>query len=147
MFQAIRSCAQSNVIPQPHSVSVLSQCDDDQTCGDYGELYTTLQQIGKGAFGYVKMAFRNEDGLLVCISMNQKVLFSTYSSRKCSFCNSNYVSYSLLLDRHLKIALFCIQQFNHIPMEQLSCSLCLYICSQSKTAKWIFMRLDNGEFC
>jgi PAS domain-containing serine/threonine kinase len=51
----------------------MSQCDDDQTCGDYGELYTTLQQIGKGAFGYVKMAFRNEDGLLVCISMNQKV--------------------------------------------------------------------------
>jgi PAS domain-containing serine/threonine kinase len=58
-------------------VSVLSQCDDDQTCGDYGELYTTLQQIGKGAFGYVKMAFRNEDGLLVCISLNQNVLFST----------------------------------------------------------------------
>lgn len=49
------------------SVSVLSQCDEDQTSGDYGEHYTTLQQIGKGAFGYVKMAFRNEDGLLVCI--------------------------------------------------------------------------------
>jgi PAS domain-containing serine/threonine kinase len=71
-LQAIRSCAQSNVIPQqpstrPGSVSVLSQCDDDQTSGDYGEHYTTLQQIGKGAYGYVKMAFRNEDGLLVCI--------------------------------------------------------------------------------
>ena len=94
--------------PQPHCVSALSQCDDDPTCGDYGELYTTLQQIGKGAFGYVKMAFRNEDGLLVCISTNQNVLFSTYCSRKCSFCN-NDVSYSWHLDRHLKITLFCIQ--------------------------------------
>ncbi|PNF14942.1 hypothetical protein B7P43_G01558 [Cryptotermes secundus] len=75
--QAIRSCAQSNVIPQqpstrPGSVSVLSQCDDDQTCGNYGEHYTTLQQIGKGAFGYVKMAFRNEDGLLVITKFIQK---------------------------------------------------------------------------
>ncbi|XP_069682889.1 PAS domain-containing serine/threonine-protein kinase isoform X2 [Periplaneta americana] len=75
--QAIRSCAQSNIIPQqpstrPGSVSVLSQCDDDQTCGDYGEQYTTLQQIGKGAFGYVKMAFRNEDGLLVITKFIQK---------------------------------------------------------------------------
>jgi len=128
-------------------VSVLSQCDDDQTCGDYGELYTTLQQIGKGAFGYVKMAFRNEDGLLVCISVNQNVLFSTYTSIKCSFCNSNYVSYSWHLDRHLKVALFCIQKFNHIPVEHLLRSLCLCICRQSKTAKWIFMRLDNGELC
>ncbi|XP_021932222.1 PAS domain-containing serine/threonine-protein kinase isoform X4 [Zootermopsis nevadensis] len=75
--QAIRSCAQSNVIlqqqsTQPGSVSVLSQCDDDHTCGDYGEHYTTLQQIGKGAFGYVKMAFRNEDGLLVITKFIQK---------------------------------------------------------------------------
>jgi hypothetical protein len=90
-------------------VSVLSQCDDDQTCGDYGELYTTLQQIGKGAFGYVKMAFRNEDGLLVCFSLNQNVSFNSNCSRKCSFFRSNYVSYSWQLDLHLKIALFCIQ--------------------------------------
>ncbi|KAJ9577678.1 hypothetical protein L9F63_005758, partial [Diploptera punctata] len=60
--QAIRSCAQSNIVPQqpstrPGSVSVLSQCEDEQTCGDYGEHYTTLQQIGKGAFGYVKWLF------------------------------------------------------------------------------------------
>ncbi|PSN52338.1 hypothetical protein C0J52_11417 [Blattella germanica] len=60
--QAIRSCAQSNVITQQPStrqgsVSVLSQCEDDQTCGDYGEHYTTLQQIGKGAFGYVITKF------------------------------------------------------------------------------------------
>jgi 2-iminoacetate synthase ThiH len=73
-------------------VSVLSQCDDDQTCGDYGELYTTLQQIGKGAFGYVKMAFRNEDGLLVCISVNRNVLFISYCSSDCLFCDSNDVS-------------------------------------------------------
>ncbi|XP_068085180.1 PAS domain-containing serine/threonine-protein kinase [Anabrus simplex] len=73
--QAIRSCAQSNV-PQggnrSGSVSVLSQCEDDQTCGEYSELYTTLQQIGKGAFGYVKMAFRNSDGLLVITKFIQK---------------------------------------------------------------------------
>ncbi|KAK7861668.1 hypothetical protein R5R35_005350 [Gryllus longicercus] len=74
--QAIRSCAQSNVPAsagnRSGSVSVLSQCEDEQTSGEYGEHYSTLQQIGKGAFGYVKMAFRNEDGLLVITKFIQK---------------------------------------------------------------------------
>ncbi|XP_049954466.1 PAS domain-containing serine/threonine-protein kinase isoform X2 [Schistocerca serialis cubense] len=73
--QAIRSCAQTNIShsrTRSGSVSVLSQCEDEQTSGEYGERYTTLQQIGKGAYGYVKMAFRNEDGLLVITKFIQK---------------------------------------------------------------------------
>lgn len=50
---------------RPNSVSLLSQCEEDQNCGDYSKHYTTLKQIGKGAYGYVKMSFRNTDRLLV----------------------------------------------------------------------------------
>ncbi|UYV61461.1 PASK [Cordylochernes scorpioides] len=38
---------------------------EDYDAGPYSDHYTTLQQIGKGAFGCVKMGYRNEDGLLV----------------------------------------------------------------------------------
>lgn len=50
---------------RPNSVSLLSQCEDEQISGEYNKHYTTLKQIGKGAFGYVKMAFRHTDRLLV----------------------------------------------------------------------------------
>jgi PAS domain containing serine/threonine kinase len=73
---------------RPNSLSVLSQCEDEQISGDYCKFYTTLKQIGKGnipicmikalycnlisysfiftgAYGYVKMAYRNSDRLLV----------------------------------------------------------------------------------
>ncbi|CAO1347021.1 unnamed protein product [Diamesa serratosioi] len=50
---------------RPNSVSLVSQCEEEQICGEYGKHYTTLKQIGKGAYGYVKMAYRNSDRLLV----------------------------------------------------------------------------------
>lgn len=50
---------------RPNSVSLVSQCEEDQICGEYCKHYTTLKQIGKGAYGYVKMAYRNSDRLLV----------------------------------------------------------------------------------
>lgn len=43
----------------------MTQCEDELIMGAYGERYTTLQQIGKGAYGFVKMAYRNEDNALV----------------------------------------------------------------------------------
>lgn len=36
---------------RPNSVSLLSQCEDEQIGGDYSKHYTTLKQIGKGAYG------------------------------------------------------------------------------------------------
>jgi hypothetical protein len=33
--------------------------------GTYGEMYCTLEQIGKGAFGCVKTAFRRSDRQMV----------------------------------------------------------------------------------
>lgn len=55
----------TNQSSRPNSVSLLSQCEDEQVSGEYSKSYTTLKQIGKGAFGYVKMAFRHSDRLLV----------------------------------------------------------------------------------
>lgn len=55
-----------NVNSRPNSVSLLSQCEEEQVCGDYSKHYTTLKQIGKGAYGFVKMAYRcHTDRLLV----------------------------------------------------------------------------------
>lgn len=54
-----------NASSRPNSVSLLSQCEDEQISGDFCKHYTTLKQIGKGAFGYVKMAFRHTDRMLV----------------------------------------------------------------------------------
>lgn len=50
---------------RPNSVSLISQCEEEQVSGEYGKHYTTLKQIGKGAYGYVKMAYRHTDRLLV----------------------------------------------------------------------------------
>jgi hypothetical protein len=35
------------------------------TAGTFAENYCSLQEIGKGAFGFVKMAYRREDKKLV----------------------------------------------------------------------------------
>lgn len=63
------NCSTSVVTTQassrPNSVSLVSQCEEDQISGEYCKHYTTLKQIGKGAYGYVKMAYRNSDRLLV----------------------------------------------------------------------------------
>lgn len=50
---------------RPNSMSLLSQCEEEQVCGEFSDHYTILKQIGKGAYGYVKMAYRNTDRLLV----------------------------------------------------------------------------------
>lgn len=55
----------TNQSSRPNSVSLLSQYEDEQVCGEYNKFYTTLKQIGKGAFGFVKLAFRRSDQLLV----------------------------------------------------------------------------------
>ncbi|RVE39832.1 hypothetical protein evm_015518, partial [Chilo suppressalis] len=49
---------------RPQSISLASQCGDEQTAGDYSKHYVTLKQIGKGAYGCVKMAYRRSDRLL-----------------------------------------------------------------------------------
>lgn len=46
--------------------------DSVYTAGCYFQNYTVLQQIGKGAFGCVKMAYRNTDKLLVVTKFIQK---------------------------------------------------------------------------
>ncbi|XP_050680592.1 PAS domain-containing serine/threonine-protein kinase [Leptidea sinapis] len=48
---------------RPQSMS-LSQCGEEQTAGEFGKHYVTLKQIGKGAYGCVKMAYRRSDRLL-----------------------------------------------------------------------------------
>lgn len=67
---------------RPNSVSLLSQCEDEQVSGEYNKYYTTLKQIGKGAFGYVKMAFRHTDRLLVVTKfiLKEKVNEKCFSS-------------------------------------------------------------------
>lgn len=62
--QAIKNTAAQNS-SRPNSVSLMSQCEDDQVTGEFRKHYTTLKQIGKGAYGYVKMAYRHTDRLLV----------------------------------------------------------------------------------
>ncbi|XP_055691035.1 PAS domain-containing serine/threonine-protein kinase isoform X2 [Lutzomyia longipalpis] len=62
--QAIKVTAAQNT-SRPNSMSLVSQCEDEQISGEFSKHYTTLKQIGKGAYGYVKMAYRNSDRLLV----------------------------------------------------------------------------------
>uniref|UniRef100_A0A182WIX6 Protein kinase domain-containing protein n=1 Tax=Anopheles minimus TaxID=112268 RepID=A0A182WIX6_9DIPT len=50
---------------RPNSVSLVSQCEEEQVFGEYNKHYTTIKQIGKGAYGYVKLSYRNADRLLV----------------------------------------------------------------------------------
>lgn len=51
---------------RPNSLSLLSQqqYEDEQNSGEYNKYYTSLKQIGKGAFGYVKLSFRHSDNIL-----------------------------------------------------------------------------------
>lgn len=49
---------------RPQSMSLVSQCEDEQIAGDYNKHYVTLKQIGKGGYGCVKMAYRRSDRLL-----------------------------------------------------------------------------------
>ncbi|KAL4713819.1 hypothetical protein ACJJTC_015473 [Scirpophaga incertulas] len=49
---------------RPQSMSLVSQCGEEQITGDYSKHYVTLKQIGKGAYGCVKMAYRRSDRLL-----------------------------------------------------------------------------------
>lgn len=55
----------ANQSSRPNSVSLLSQYEDDQVSGEYNKYYTSLKQIGKGAFGYVLLGWRHSDRLLV----------------------------------------------------------------------------------
>ncbi|XP_041975737.1 PAS domain-containing serine/threonine-protein kinase [Aricia agestis] len=52
---------------RPQSMSLMSQCGEEQICGEYNKHYVTLKQIGKGAYGCVKMAYRRSDRLL-CVA-------------------------------------------------------------------------------
>ncbi|XP_071804345.1 PAS domain-containing serine/threonine-protein kinase-like isoform X2 [Asterias amurensis] len=53
-----------------------SSCPEEEDIslsrGAYEEKYTTLQSIGKGAFGFVKMATRKQDGTLVIVKFIRK---------------------------------------------------------------------------
>ncbi|XP_031768886.2 PAS domain-containing serine/threonine-protein kinase isoform X1 [Galleria mellonella] len=53
-----------SVSSRPQSMSLMSQCGEEQTAGEYSKHYVTLKQIGKGAYGCVKMAYRRSDKLL-----------------------------------------------------------------------------------
>ncbi|XP_063548888.1 PAS domain-containing serine/threonine-protein kinase [Cydia strobilella] len=53
-----------SVSSRPHSMSLVSQCGEEQISGEYNKHYVTLKQIGKGAYGCVKMAYRRSDRLL-----------------------------------------------------------------------------------
>lgn len=64
-----RGAAGAGAVPgnnsRPNSMSLLSQCEDELIAGEFSKHYSTLKQIGKGAYGYVKMAYRKSDRLLV----------------------------------------------------------------------------------
>ncbi|XP_013176984.1 PREDICTED: PAS domain-containing serine/threonine-protein kinase [Papilio xuthus] len=53
-----------SVSSRPQSMSLMSQCGEEQLAGEYSKHYVTLKQIGKGAYGCVKMAYRRSDRLL-----------------------------------------------------------------------------------
>ncbi|XP_019538730.3 PAS domain-containing serine/threonine-protein kinase isoform X2 [Aedes albopictus] len=63
--QAIKNTAAAQHSERPSSVSRMSQCDEDLTHGEYSKYYTLVRHIGKGAYGYVKLSYRNSDRLLV----------------------------------------------------------------------------------
>lgn len=69
--QAIKHTAAQNN-SRPASVSLMSQCEEDQCTGEFHKNYTTLRQIGKGAYGYVKLAYRQTDRLLVVTKFIRK---------------------------------------------------------------------------
>ncbi|KAG7310767.1 hypothetical protein JYU34_003578 [Plutella xylostella] len=61
------SAANKTTSSRPQSMSLMSQCGEEQVAGDYNKHYVTLKQIGKGAYGCVKMAYRRSDRLL-CVA-------------------------------------------------------------------------------
>ncbi|XP_058457274.1 uncharacterized protein LOC131434534 isoform X2 [Malaya genurostris] len=63
--QAIKNTATAQHTDRPNSASRMSQCDEDLTHGDFSKYYTLVKHIGKGAYGYVKLSYRNSDRLLV----------------------------------------------------------------------------------
>ncbi|XP_053685464.1 PAS domain-containing serine/threonine-protein kinase [Sabethes cyaneus] len=65
--QAIKNTAAAaqQSTDRPNSASRMSQCDEDLTHGEYSKYYTLVKHIGKGAYGYVKLSYRNSDRLLV----------------------------------------------------------------------------------
>ncbi|XP_030386283.1 PAS domain-containing serine/threonine-protein kinase [Scaptodrosophila lebanonensis] len=62
--QVIKTTAAQNS-SRPNSLSLVSKYEDEIFSGEYSKHYTSIKQIGKGAYGYVKLAFRNSDRLLV----------------------------------------------------------------------------------
>ncbi|XP_017125151.1 PAS domain-containing serine/threonine-protein kinase [Drosophila elegans] len=62
--QVIKSTAAQNS-SRPNSLSLVCKYEDELYVGDYSKHYTSIRQIGRGAYGYVNMAFRNTDRLLV----------------------------------------------------------------------------------
>nr|XP_016930112.1 PAS domain-containing serine/threonine-protein kinase isoform X1 [Drosophila suzukii] len=62
--QVIKTTAAQNS-SRPNSLSLVSKYEDELYLGDYSKHYTSIRQIGRGAYGYVNMAFRNSDRLLV----------------------------------------------------------------------------------
>lgn len=58
----------SHTITSDSNCSANSSDKDDShehVEGEYSEKYTTLHEIGKGAFGCVKVGYRNSDKLMV----------------------------------------------------------------------------------
>ncbi|KAH8272802.1 hypothetical protein KR018_000092, partial [Drosophila ironensis] len=62
--QVIKTTAAQNS-SRPNSLSLVCKYEDELYLGDYSKHYTSIRQIGRGAYGYVNMAFRNSDRLLV----------------------------------------------------------------------------------
>ncbi|CAH2102855.1 unnamed protein product [Euphydryas editha] len=62
LFQGNKSASS-----RPRSMSLVSQSGEEQIAGEYNKNYATLKQIGKGAYGCVKMAYRRADRLL-CVA-------------------------------------------------------------------------------
>ena len=52
------------------SAPLLTSQELNAICGPYEEKYDTRASIGKGAFGFVKMAKRRRDGKEVCMKKN-----------------------------------------------------------------------------
>ena len=47
----------SRLFDEPESVLV---------SGEYDDKYSIIKQLGKGAYGFVKLCYRKSDGLIVC---------------------------------------------------------------------------------
>lgn len=62
--QVIKTTAAQNS-SRPNSLSLAGKYEDELYLGEYSKCYTSIRQIGRGAYGYVNMSFRNSDRLLV----------------------------------------------------------------------------------